>query len=258
MWKEERFQKIRILIQTYGRVTTTRAAEDLDVSKETIRRDFSEMEQRGELKKIRGGAIGLVPEHEPPIALRNNEQRKEKRAIAKAVASRMKSGLTLFVDAGSTTSILAEELAKVNGITVITNSLFIAQRLSDEKCRITNSITTILLGGILHDSLPATFGEKTIAEIYRHHADITLVSPVGLDARYGATSFDPAEAEIARAMIDNSTLSYILADSTKLGRTSRFGFCPSENIDALFTDKKARGSMELLKIRDRIEDVVLA
>lgn len=258
MWKEERFQKIRTLLQTYGRVTIKRAAEDLDASRETIRRDFSEMEQLGELKKIRGGAIALDPEHEPPITLRNNEQRKEKKAIAKAVASRIKSGHTLFIDAGSTTSILAEELAKTTGITVITNSLFVAQRLSVEKCRLANSITTILLGGMLHDSLPATFGEKTIAEIFRHHADIALLSPVGLDAHYGATSFDPAEAEIARAMIDNSKLSYLLADSTKLGRTSRVGFCPTENIDVLFTDKKARNSMELLKIKDRIEDVVLA
>ena len=83
MWKEERFQKIRTLLQTYGRVTIKRAAEDLDASRETIRRDFSEMEQLGELKKIRGGAIALDPEQEPPISLRNNEQRKEKAAIAK-------------------------------------------------------------------------------------------------------------------------------------------------------------------------------
>ncbi|WP_136798844.1 DeoR/GlpR family DNA-binding transcription regulator [Desulfosediminicola ganghwensis] len=258
MWKEERFQKIRTLLQTYGRVTIKRAAEDLDASRETIRRDFSEMEQLGELKKIRGGAIALDPEHEPPITLRNYEQRKEKRAIAKAVVSRIKSGQTLFIDAGSTTSILAEELAKITGITVITNSLYIAQRLSCEKCRLTNSIMTILLGGMLHDSLPATFGEKTIAEIYRHHADITLVSPVGLDAQYGATSFDPAEAEIARAMIGNSKASYLLADSTKIGRISRVGFCPTEDIDVFFTDKKALKKKELQEIKDKIEDIVFA
>lgn len=258
MWKEERFQKIRTLLQTYGGVTVKRAAEDLDVSRETIRRDLSEMEQLGELKKIRGGALALKPEHELPLASRNNERKKEKRAIAKAVVSRIRSGQTLFIDTGSTTSILAEELAKTTGITVITNSLFIAQRLSCEKCRVKNSITTILLGGILHHSIPATFGGKTIAEIYRHHADIALFSPVGLDAQYGATSFDLAEGEIARAMIDNSKTVYLLADSTKLGTISRVESCPIEKIDVCFTDIKAKKNKELEKIKDEIDDIVLA
>ncbi len=257
MWKEERFQKVRTLLQTYGRVTIKRAADDLNVSRETIRRDFSEMEQLGELQRIRGGAISMDSSHEPPLTMRNNELRKEKRQIAKATASRIKSGQTIFIDTGSTTSILAEELAKITGITIVTNSLFIAQRLSGEKCRLTNSITTILLGGTIHDTLPATFGEKTIAEIYRHHADITIVSPVGLDAQYGATSFDPAESEIARAMIRNSKSTYLLADSSKLGRTSRVGFCPTENIDVFVTDKKARKNMEFLKLKDKIDDVVI-
>lgn len=215
------------------------------------------MEQIGELKRIRGGAITPESKHEPPLTHRNNEQRREKRAIAKAAASRIKSGQTLLVDTGSTTSILAEELAKLTGITVITNSISIAQRLSGEKCRLANSITTILLGGVIHDSLPATFGEKTIAEIYRHHADIALVSPVGIDAHYGATSFDPAEAEIARAMIENSKTSFLLADSTKIGRTSRVGFCTTDNIDTFFTDKKALKIMDFLKIKDKVDDIVL-
>lgn len=257
MWKEERLQRIRTLLQTNGRITIERVANDLKVSRETTRRDFLEMEHIGELKRIRGGAISLEAGHEPPISYRNNERIKEKRLIAKAVVSRIESGQTLFIDTGSTTSILAEELAMVSGIFVITNSLFIAQRLSSQECRLGNSIVTMLLGGMIHDTLPATFGEKTIAEIYRHHADIAILSPVGIDATYGATSFDPAEAEIARAMVENSGLTYILADNVKLGVKSRVGFCPPEKIDVLFTDKKARTSNHFLKIQDNVNEIMV-
>ena len=258
MWKEERLQRIRTLLQTFGRITIERAAGDLNVSRETIRRDLLEMEQIGELRRIRGGAVTREPGPELPLTLRCNEQIKEKRAIAKAVIAQIKSGQTLFVDTGSTTSILADELAKLSGVLIITNSLFIAQRLSGEKCRLGNSITASLLGGMIHDSLPATFGEKTIAEIYRHHADIAILSPVGMDAVYGATSFDPAEAEIARAMVANADTSYLLADSTKLGVTSRVGFCRPEQTGVFFTDKKARLSHEFLKIKDNVNRVILA
>lgn len=257
MWKEERLQRIRTLLDTFGRVTIERVVVELSVSRETVRRDFNEMEHLGELKRIRGGAVTLDPRYEPPISLRNNEQVKEKRAIAKQVAKHLKSGQNIFIDTGSTTAILADELASVSGISVITNSLHIAQRLSVEKCRIKHSISSHLLGGILHETIPATYGEKTVSEIYQHHVDVAILSPVALDILYGAMSYDPAEAEIAKAMVANATRIFILADYTKLGMTSRISFCKPQNIDILFTDKKCATTSCFEELKRTLRQIVI-
>jgi len=257
MWKEERFQRIRALLQTFGRLTIQHAANELNVSRETIRRDYQEMEDQGELKRIRGGAVPVTTGQEPPIDRRSKEHIKEKRAIAKTVAGLVNSGDTIFIDTGSTTSILAEELGKISGITIITNSLHIAQRLSGKKYRVDNSIKIVLLGGFIHDSLSATFGEKTVGEIFRHHADIAILSPVGIDATYGATSYDPAEAEIARAMVENAERVFLLADYSKIGVKSSTAFCPPSDINILITNEMAENKPEYRRLKKVIQNIIL-
>src|SRR5699024_3081698 len=98
---------------------------------------------------------------------------------------------------------------------------------------------TIVLGGYLHLSLPATFGERTILEIHRYHVDVALLSPVGVTADSGATTFDLDEAEVARAMVANAAQVTILADYSKVGLTSRVSYCPSERMDQLITNSRA-------------------
>ncbi len=239
MWKAERFQRIRTSINTFGKLTIEQAARELDVSTETIRRDLSEMESMGELRRIRGGAILPENEIEPPITQRLAEQVKEKQSMAKTAALLVHSGQMLFVDAGSTTTILAESLALLSGITVITNSVEVAVRMSQLGSRVTNGNSAILLGGKMNESIVATYGDKTIGEICSYRVDAALVSPVGLDGNYGATSFDPAEAEIAKAMFANARKKILLADHTKLGVVSRVSYCKAAEIDVLVTDARS-------------------
>ena len=130
MLQEERFLRIRSLLATFSRVSVDRIVQDLAVSRETVRRDLLELEGSGELRRVHGGAIATGPEPEPPLSVRLVARQKEKRAIAKAAVGLLKPGQTLFLDAGSTTSTLAEEIATLSGMTVITNSLTIALKLA--------------------------------------------------------------------------------------------------------------------------------
>ncbi|KAG0731428.1 hypothetical protein G6F23_015317 [Rhizopus arrhizus] len=112
MWQEERYQRIRALLSSLQQVSTDRIVGELGVSRETVRRDLLELEAMGELRRVHGGA---VPVHsEPPIAERVHTRVKYKRAIARAAAGLVSSGQTLFLDAGSPTSVLADELAKLS------------------------------------------------------------------------------------------------------------------------------------------------
>jgi len=256
MWQEDRHQRIRALLATLERVSTERIMAELGVSRETVRRDLVDLEALGELRRVHGGVTR--PADEAPIAERSHTHVKSKNAIARAATALVSSGQTLFIDAGTTTAILAEELAKLANLTIITNSIDVAQKMraTGEKTDASNEI--ILLGGSISDRAFATVGGTTIAEILRYRADVALLSPVAIDHRHGATNFDHAETEVARAMVAHADRVVILADYSKIGQCSRIAFCPISRVDTLITNKKGAEGPALLSLRKKLPQVILA
>lgn len=257
MWQEERRQRIRSRLATFGHVSVDQATSEFGVSRETIRRDLMEMEAHGELRRMRGGAIPVEEEMEAPYTVRSSVRVKEKRSIAACAARLIESGQTLFLDAGSTTAILSERLSGLSGLTVITNSLKVASNMTEHEGPGAHSNRIVLVGGEFNSDPPATFGDVTINEIGRYHADLALLSPFGLDAGKGATSFDPREAEVARSMIANATRTAILADHSKMGIVSRISFCPVPGIAHLIVDAKAPQKAGFTEIEALAQDVMV-
>lgn len=248
MWQPDRRQRIRALLGTFGRVSVDRVTEELGVSRETIRRDLMEMEAEGELRRVRGGAVPLEPAPEPPYAERTGVRLREKRAIAQAAVGLVRPGQVLFLDAGSTTAILAEALALLGGLTVVTNSVDVAAAVAAPES-LGRRNRAVLVGGRFSPSPPATFGAAAVNEISRYAADLALVSPFGLDARAGATSYDPDEAEVARAMLARARQTVLLADHSKLGTVSRVSFGAAGDFDRIVVDARAEGSEALARLR---------
>jgi DeoR/GlpR family transcriptional regulator of sugar metabolism len=116
----------------------------------------------------------------------------------------------------------------------------------------------ILLGGTISDRAMATTGATTVLDIQRYRADLALLSPVGIDHRHGATNYDHAETEVARAMVANADRVVILADYSKIGQRSRISYCPVEQIDVLVTNKKAADAADFGALKKKLEEVVLA
>src|SRR5699024_7001976 len=146
MWKEDRLHRIRGMLSTFQQVTTDSIAAELGVSRETVRRDIIQLETAGELRRVHGGAV--LNHAEPPVAERARTRVGFKRAIARRVARDIRSGQTLFLDAGSTTAIVAEELAKLSGLTIITNSFDVALHMNEieGEGEVRRSNRTIFLG----------------------------------------------------------------------------------------------------------------
>lgn len=254
MWHHERQQRICSLVNTFNQLSTERLADELGVSRETIRRDLLHLEDLGELRRIHGGAVSIGKE-EPPINVRSNLNINEKKLMAKLARSQVKSGQTLFVDAGSTTALLAEELKKLSGLIVITNSWDVAYALEscnqEEGSSGNNEI--ILLGGKINPQLKSTFGKKTISEICKYRADMALLSPVGIDANFGASSYDHDEATIAESMVRNADKVLILADHSKIGKVSRVSYCPIKEVDFLVSDKSIKDPLILESLHRKSE-----
>ena len=259
MWQKDRHQRICTLLSMLGRVSNERIMADLGVSRETVRRDLLDLEESGVLQRVHGGA---VPCHDDaPITERARTRVRAKTAIAKAAIGFIHDAQTVFVDGGTTTVILADELAKLTNLTIITNSVDVALRLRGtsephERARATNEV--ILLGGTLSDRAAATTGATTVLDIQRYRADLAMLSPVGIDQEHGASNFDPAEAEIARAMVENADRVAILADHSKIGQRSRITFCAPREIDVLITDRKSGEAADLPALKKTVGELVLA
>ncbi len=237
MLQETRLHRIRALLTRLNQVSTERIIRELGVSRETARRDIIELEALGLARRVHGGLVAIETRAEPPLTERRSTQTREKRAIARAAAQLLQPGQTLFLDAGSTTTLLAEELHALSGLTIVTNSLQAALALSagEEDQPLNNQI--ILLGGTMSAGAQQTRGEIT--------------------AGCGASSFHPHEAAIARAMVQQSTSCYLLADHTKLGVVSRTVYAPSPAINLLITDSSGDNSAALEALQQTLPEVMV-
>ncbi|MDG0801913.1 DeoR/GlpR family DNA-binding transcription regulator [Pectobacterium polaris] len=256
MLEETRLHRIQALLSTLNRVSTEKIIQHLGVSRETVRRDILKLEAAGALRRVHGGIVATTQEPEPPLSIRNTVREKEKQAIARAAVQQLKAGQTLFIDAGSTTSLLADELLSMPGMTVITNSLTVAQKLTATESVAQHSV--ILLGGYIGTSAQATSGDVTLNELQRYRADVALLSPVGIDAASGATSFAHHEAAIARSMVQYARTRIILADRSKIGVTSRVVYATMPEIDMVVTDASSADKPELSLLQKHCQQVILA
>lgn len=145
----------------------------------------------------------------------------------------------------------------MSGLTIITNSLQAALALSAAEEAETLNNEIILLGGAMMAGAQQTRGEMTVGEIYRFRADVALLSPVGIEAKNGASSFHPHEAAIARAMVQQASQLILLADHSKLGVISRSQYAPSQAIGTLVTDSGGADHPALAALRQALPQVIL-
>ncbi len=258
MLQEERFVRIRMLLATFSRLSTDRIAQELSVSRETVRRDLVELETLGALRRVHGGVVAPGPAPEPPLAVRQTVRAKEKRAIARAAVQLLQPGQTLFVDAGGTTALLAAELSTLSGLTIITNGLTVALQLAAADTNREARNQVILLGGTVNPAVQATHGDITVAEIHRYRADVALLSPVGVHGQHGATNFEHHEAAVARAMAQQAQRLIVLADHSKIGQTSRVVYAVPQDIDTIITDSAARALPALSALQAAGNHVIVA
>lgn len=222
------------LVERRGRIGVEELARRFAVSQETVRRDLAALDEAGALQKVHGGAKRLKAEEagEGSFAERMARNAAAKRAIAVKAAGLLQRGQTLFVDTGSTTAMLARELAKVAGLTVITNSSRVAEAVAGSE----GGSQVFLLGGHFDADNRETLGPTAIAQIADYHADLAVLTVAALDADHGAMDFSYQEAEVARAMMQHAEALMVLADSSKFGRRAAHRLCELARIDVVVSE----------------------
>lgn len=232
---EKRQSNVLSMVNRSGQISIADLADELGTSHETVRRDLAILEERGLLRKVYGGAARLQVGLEEDFSRRLNQNRESKQRIARVAAGRFRSGDSLFVDAGTTTALLADELAHVPGLTVITNSIEVAMRLWSQ--RPTRPVVHIL-GGRYEGNVSEVLGPMVIDQIASFRTDYAVLTVGAIDESGGVMDFNTDEASTARAMVRNARNVVVLADHSKLNRTALVHICDLETISTLITDRQ--------------------
>jgi DeoR family transcriptional regulator, fructose operon transcriptional repressor len=230
----ERHDLIIDQARSLGRVEVTELATTLDCATETIRRDLRQLDERGLLRRVHGGAVPIVRRIETrAIGSRREEHAEEKGRIALAAVAELPVSGAILLDASSSSIALAEVLPAECALTVITNSLAVAQVLWARA-----DLSLYVLGGRVDPVLLAQTDAWAFSALADVHADVGFFGTTGVSARDGLTRTEIGDVALARAMMAASRRRVVLADASKVGTSGTFRWASLADVDVLVTDDR--------------------
>ena len=217
-----------------GGVRVVELARDLGVSDMTVRRDLELLANRGLIEKVHGGATSRPGSalFEPGFAAKSSLQQAEKEAIADAAVALVAPGTAIGISAGTTTYALARRLVDLADLTVVTNSVPVADVLHRAGRR---DQTIILTGGVRTPS-DALVGPFAVAALRTIHLDQVFMGVHGIDPRSGFTTPNVLEADTDRALVASARRLVVVADSSKWGVIGISSIARLVEADTLVTD----------------------
>lgn len=251
MLVEERRRRIVEQVRRRGSVSVTTLAKELGVSGMTIRRDLESLAAEGVLDKVHGGATlrrGASAE-ELDFELTSERNLTQKEAIAAEAMKLIEPGMSVGISAGSTTWTFARHLLAVPDLTVVTNSLRVA-----ETFRRTETDHLVVLTGGVRTPSDALVGPVADAALKSLHCDVVFLGVHGVDVDAGLTTPNLAEAQTNQALIASGGRLVVLADHTKFGRVGLKTISPLDRVGTLITDSAADPE-ELVRVSEQIEDL---
>ncbi|HXK72716.1 MAG TPA: DeoR/GlpR family DNA-binding transcription regulator [Clostridia bacterium] len=232
---EERKEKILEMLNKRGKVRVNELSRIFNVSEVTIRLDLSDLEESGLLSRVYGGAISSYKTYvNMSFKQRATANEFEKKAIALNVIQMIKENDTIMMNSGTTTLFVYMAFPKSMHLTVVTNSVAIAQEASGN-----DNHKIILLGGSVNTDYQFTWGEDTLNQLSAYHADKSILSVDGVSISAGLTTYYHQERVITQQMIAGSNLSIIAADYFKIGRAAFSNITSADKADYIITNKTA-------------------
>jgi len=237
---EQRRALILDEVRRRGGVRVNELTRKLGVSDMTVRRDLDALARQGVVEKVHGGAVPVVEAstHEPGFEAKSGLELSAKEDIARAAAAMVAPGTAIALSGGTTTYALAHQLLDVPDLTVVTNSVRVAdvfhaaQRTSGQR---QGAATVVLTGGVRtpSDSLVGPVADQAIAAL---HFDVLFLGVHGISVEAGLSTPNLAEAETNRRLVQSARRVVVVADHTKWGTVGLSSFAALEQIDTLVTD----------------------
>jgi DeoR family myo-inositol catabolism operon transcriptional repressor len=228
--KSDRIRQLEEFIRINDTVSLGEICKRFDISMNTVRRDVSELVEKGAVKKIYGG-VSSVSKTLIPFDERNVKHNREKKLIAKAAAALVEDRDIIFIDSGTTTHHMASFLKDKN-VTIVTHSLnVIVDALPF------HNLNVIAMGGSLARKTNSFSGVHTLEALQDININKAFLAATGLSLTSGATNSSPLEYEIKKNVAEKSRFTCLLVDSSKFGVSSLMTYCRIPDFDAVVTDR---------------------
>ena len=234
MIPELRKELILSILTQSGALLTQDIMKQCDVSEITIRRDLAELESKGFLSRTHGGAVKTqVTDKLFTYEIKINQNRQYKENICRIAADYIENNDIIFLDCGTTLSMITKYITNFPGLTVITSSLPIVSWLMPFP-----NIRLSLIGGEIDRERQATYGTIAEKNIGMYHANKAFIGADGISLKKGLSSYDEKEGAITSKMIENADEVFLLCDSSKIEKNSFTKFAPITKIHHLITDER--------------------
>jgi len=253
IFAEERKRMIVNEVNKRYKITVPQLCDLFMVSPATIRNDLRDLESLGLLKRTHGGAIknNEQTNFEPNSLEKEIANVKQKSDIAQAAVRFVCEGDTIILDTGTTIYEFSKQLKNVKNVTVVTNDLQTALYLEKE-----TPVSVILVGGLVRKGFHCAVGARTLASLEGLHVDKAFIAANGVSTTHGVTTPNIEISKVKELFIQMANEVYLLADSSKLGKTSFVRFTDLKNIDVLITDEGISQNF-LQELRSMDVDVIV-
>jgi DeoR/GlpR family transcriptional regulator of sugar metabolism len=252
MLPQQRREKILDLITEDGHATVIQLSKIFKVTEVTIRQDLEKLEKEGSIKREHGGAyltnIGLNVKN---IVLQNQDHLPEKAGIAKKALEFINDGDIIILDSGSTTTEIAKLITNFKNLTVITNALNIALILG-----VMPEINLVLTGGEFKAPTLSLTGQKAADFFEGLHVDKLFLAAAGITLKSGLTYPSISDIVVKRAMIESAHEVYLVADSSKVGKSSFASLGALSLVDFLITDSNISEADSLMLKNNDIKIII--
>lgn len=215
------------ILKQKGKVTVAELASTLYVSEMTIRRDLTDMEKYGFLKRYRGGAV--LPVDQLPISHRMFLEEDEKRRLAQQTEAYLHNYMTVYIDSSSTCNYIIPHLKKYNGIHIFTNSIKALQTASDFH------IPCTLLGGEYMEKDMCLVGPIANMQAQNINVDIAFFTSQGLSDDGVISDTDLEQTTVRYFIMQNAKQNVFLFEKTKLHQKYLHTLAKKENVTAIIT-----------------------
>ncbi|MFD7296685.1 DeoR/GlpR family DNA-binding transcription regulator [Streptomyces sp. NPDC059897] len=227
-------------VRRRGGVRVNELTRKLGVSDMTVRRDLDALARQGVVEKVHGGAVPVVEAstHEPGFEAKSGLELTAKEDIARAAAPLAAPGTAIALSGGTTTFALAQQLLDVPELTVVTNSVRVADVFHASQRGAASrqgAATVVLTGGVRtpSDSLVGPVADQAIAAL---HFDVLFLGVHGISPEAGLSTPNLAEAETNRRLVQSARRVVVVADHTKWGTVGLSSFASLDQVDTLVTD----------------------
>lgn len=226
----ERQQKILALLNQVGRVSVYNLCKEFGVSEVTIRSDLQSLARQNLIVRTHGGAVLAPRPPELSLVIRSQQHMPEKERIGEQAVRLVRDGDAIFLDASSTALALANRLHTLHDLTIITNSLPMAQMLLD-----TPGISVVMPGGVMQRDTVSLVGVDGLDLLKKYNIQKAFFGAHGISYPEGLTDVSPAEAEIKKAILKMCRKQIALVDATKWKRVGVASFTRLEDLNEIVT-----------------------